>query len=101
MRRRVFMIKRYMDRSDSALECLREISALQPRGIDLTSFSYRKGETLRISGEAETVDQVYSFKSKLEGSTLFVGAKLQGPRRDRKKRKEVFDIDLRLHGGAQ
>jgi hypothetical protein len=44
LRTQVQMIRRYMDRRTSALECLREISLLQPQGVDLTSFTYRKGE---------------------------------------------------------
>jgi len=99
MRRRVFMINRYTDTTDSALECLREISLLQPGGIDLTSFSYRKGETVKIAGEAGTVDVIYTFKKNLDGSKLFFEASLQGPRHDKRKRKEVFDIEMRLPRG--
>lgn len=101
MRRRIFMIRRYTDKTHSALECLREISMLQPASIDLTSFSYRKGEAVKISAEAESVDLVYDFKNKLDGSTFFLETSLQGPRRDNSKRKEVFDIEMKLPGGEQ
>ncbi|MBN1557520.1 MAG: PilN domain-containing protein [Lentisphaerae bacterium] len=96
LRRRVFMIKRYRDRNFSALECLREVSRLLPEGIDLTSFSYYKGEELRLAGEAAGVNLVYSFKNTLDESALFGEAELQGPRTDRRRRREVFEITLAL-----
>lgn len=99
-RRRVFMIERYTDMKTSALECLREISSLQPQGIDLTSFSYRKDESVKIYGEATAVSIVYSFKNRLDGSGVFDESDLTGPTRDARKRKEVFDIELQLAGGA-
>jgi len=96
MRRRAFMIQRYTDNEHSALECLRQISAVQPSGIELTSFAYRKGENVRIAGEAEAVGVVYAFKDSLDRSGFFLESDLTGPRRDTRKRKEIFDIDLRL-----
>jgi len=100
-RRRVAMIRRYMDRSHSALECLREISAHQPPGVDLTTFHYRKGEGIEIGGLAGDVGKVYTFKKNLDGSALFPEAKLEGPRTMRKTGKQGFDIDLKLPGDDQ
>jgi hypothetical protein len=97
LRRRVAIIKRYMNRSDSPLEFLRAVSAVLPAGIELTSFSYRKGEELRLSGEADRVEQVYEFKNRIDAGDMFQGESiLQGPRSDRRKRKEVFDIIVEL-----
>ena len=96
LRRRVFMIRRYQDRTYSALECLREISRVQPGGIDLSSFNYRKGEEVRISAAATAVELVYEFKNALDESALFGEASLQGPRTDRRKGREVFDVVLAL-----
>ena len=101
MQNRVRMIRHYMDRSKSSLECLREISQVQPRGVDLTSFTYRKGEEVKISGEADSANLVYDFKNKLDGSRFFTGTSLDGPRRDPRRNKEVFDIDMKLPGGGQ
>lgn len=99
MRKRVHMIRRYTDRSHSALECLREISVLLPKGVKLASFSYIKGKAVKIPGDAATVEQVYEFKNKLDGSKLFDEVSLKGPRWDKKKRKQVFDIEIELPGG--
>jgi hypothetical protein len=99
LRRRTAIVKRYMDRGDSALEFLRAVSAVLPAGVELTSFSYRKGEELRLSGEADRVEQVYEFKNAIDAGDMFQGESiLQGPRADRRKRKEVFDIIVELPG---
>jgi hypothetical protein len=99
MRRRTQMIERYTDPTQSALECLREVSALLPRGIELTSFTYRKGESLRVAGEADSVNLIYAFKNGLDESALFLEAALQGPTFDRRRKKNIFDVELRLPGG--
>lgn len=101
IRSRVMVIKRYMDWTKSPLECLRETSSLQPHGVDMTSFTYRKGEGVKISGEADTVNLVYDFKNSLDGAHFFAGTTLDGPRHDPRKGKEMFNMDLKLPGGEQ
>ena len=99
LRRRVFTIRSYMEQPGSALECLRGISEVQPIGIDLTDFRYRKGGSVKIAGEADDVDLVYNFKDKLDTSDLFLETSLTGPRGY--KGKQVFDIVMKLpEGGA-
>ncbi len=93
LRRRVFVVEQYMDRSDSALECLREISLLMPQGVELDSFAYRKkGREVTIDGSAQTVGQVYEFKTQLDASGLFCESELGGPRRTGST--EIFDVRL-------
>jgi len=70
-RMQVQMIQRYMDRRLSALECLREVSRLQPVGVDLTSFTYSKGEGIEIVGEADSGTLVIAFNEQLNTSELF------------------------------
>lgn len=101
MKRRVFMIESYLDTEASALNCLREISDVQPDGIELSSFTYRKGESLSISGEADGVNTVYAFNNDLDACGLFDGSDLIGPRRDSRRRKDVFTIVLSLPGGPE
>jgi Tfp pilus assembly protein PilN len=95
LRRRVLSIRQYMDRRFSVLECLREIAALLPADVLLTSCTYRQDEGLKLSGEARQVGGVYDFKNKLDASPLFAQCKLQGPRAERGGR-QVFDMDLQL-----
>ena len=88
------MIERYTDRSDSALEVLREVSQLLPEGVDLTSFSYRKGAILDIAGEADSGLLVTQFNESLNQSPLFVEVK-PGTRTSSKGRHRFsFDIQL-------
>ncbi|MDD5676767.1 MAG: PilN domain-containing protein [Kiritimatiellae bacterium] len=61
----------YLDRQRSALECLREISAVLPKDVDLTSFQFKKGKTVSIRGEARAVEPIYDFKKSLDKSPLF------------------------------
>lgn len=101
MRRRVFMIERYQDQKTSSLECLRAVSMVQPSGVDLTAYDYRKGKRVKISGQAINVGVVYDFKNALDANKLFDNSDLIGPRNDSKKRKEIFDIILALPGGEE
>ncbi|MFC1452861.1 pilus assembly protein PilM [Verrucomicrobiota bacterium] len=100
MRRRVFMIQRYMDRDDSALECLREVCTRQPEGVDLSMFEYRKGEVVTVRGEADDAAAVYAFKDGMDKVELFRETTLDGPSRDRKG-KENFTIQMQLPEGEQ
>jgi hypothetical protein len=102
LRYRVVTIKRHRDVTESALECLREISVAQPAGVDLTSFTYRKGEAVKISGEALNSELVYEFKRKLlDNSQLFLGVELQGPHDVPRRNRVRFDMDIKLRGGEQ
>jgi len=99
IRRRVGVIREYANQEQSSLEVFRELAINMPEGVLLTSFTYRKGEAVKIVGEADTTDQVYDFKGKLDQSTLFEEVRLNGPqsiRRSRSAKKWGFDMDLRL-----
>jgi hypothetical protein len=93
LRLQVNMIQRYMDRTYSALESLREISRLQPEGIDLTSCTYRKGEGMDIDGEADSGLLVNQFNQALNQSTLFVGVK-PGTRTLTRQGRHRFSFDI-------
>jgi hypothetical protein len=96
LRRRVSVIRQYTDRRSSALECLRELCVILPEGVELTQFSYRKEEVLKVSGQAPTVAQIYAFKRKLDSSELFGNVTLEGPRYDPRRKRQVFEVDIRL-----
>jgi hypothetical protein len=95
--RRATEMERYVDNRISSLECLREISELLPEGVELTAFSYKKTDGVRVAGMADNVNMVYEFKDKLDSSNLFVDVDLQGPQTDRRKKKEIFDVTLDLY----
>ena len=99
MRRRISVIEKYMDRRSSALECLREISELQPSGVTLALFSYRQSESLKLSGDASVRGQVLEFNNKLDGSKVF--AKVIPGQIKRTRGKYRFDFELRFPGGDE
>ena len=71
-RQKLKTLKVYTDRSDSSLECLREITALLPDGdIEFVSYNYKKDKGITLRGTAENDDLVYDFFGKLTASTLF------------------------------
>jgi len=98
LRRRVIQLERYGQGSARPLDCLREVSAVQPQGVLLTSFSYKKDESLKIGGESADVNLVYEYKNKLDSSGLFAGSSLQGPLFDRQRGKNTFEIELVFPG---
>lgn len=100
VRERTQGLTKYMDRSFSGLECLREISDRLPQGITLKSFNYHKNKNLEMSGEAEEYAQIADFKKDLERSKLFIASELSRTRRT-KDGKEEFKIVCTLPGGEQ
>ncbi|MBL7075996.1 MAG: pilus assembly protein PilM [Kiritimatiellae bacterium] len=101
LRRRVLMIDRYTDMSHSALECLREISGIQPEGVDLVSFTYTKGDTIRVVGQAGERSRIYGFKEALDTSGFFPQVELGTQIQDRRRRHWNFDMVLTLPQGEE
>ena len=99
-RDRVLGLEQYVNRTRSALECLREISDLLPPGMELKSFTYTKGKSVELSGEADAVTQVYDFKKEMEKSKLFTATDLPRTFKGSGGIKEVFKITAALPGGA-
>jgi len=93
LRMQVQMIQRYMDRRVSALECLREISELQPAGVDLTSFTYRKGDGMELVGEADSGALVNQYNEMLNASELFASVKA-GARTLTPKQRHRFSFEI-------
>jgi len=102
MRKRVRIIQHYSDRTHSALECLREVVGLQPDGVDLVSFEYKRvpaPPTVTFNAQADTVAQVYEFKNGLDESKLFAKGTMKGP--IVAKNKQSFQIDMKLPTGGE
>jgi len=100
IRERTQSLTKYMDRSFSGLECLREISDRLPPGITLKSYVYHKNKNLEMTGDAEEYAQIADFKKDIERSKLFVASELSRTRRTREG-KEEFKIVCTLPGGEQ
>lgn len=89
----------YTDRSDSALECLREVTSKLPIGnIEFVSYNYKKGKGVTLRGTASTDDTVYDFFESLTESELFEQLKDQSVNTKTTKgvRRTVFSVTLEL-----
>lgn len=71
MQNQMKSFEKYLDRRNSALECLREASQALPKDVLLTSFTFKKGKNIIIRGEALTVNPIYDYKQALDKSQLF------------------------------
>ena len=76
-REEMLSLEKYADRSRSALECLREVTEALPDGVEIASFTFKKGEAVSLRGSSERTEAVYEFFQKLGGSQLFTGVKDQ------------------------
>jgi hypothetical protein len=103
LRAKVREFTQYADRSNSALECLRVVAETLPRGTELTSFVYRKGNTLSLRGEAEAPDMVYAFIQAVEKTEHFPEVKSDGvsTRTTPQGPRSQFGATIRLPGAGE
>jgi Tfp pilus assembly protein PilN len=97
MKARVELVRQYSDHSKGMLEVLKVISDNLPEGITLTRFTFKRGESVKISGEAAVENDVYDYKDALTRTEMFPKIDLSGPtavrdRSDRTKMVQKFDI---------
>jgi len=98
-RQKLKALKVYTDRSDSALECLREVTQLLPPGnIEFASYNYKKGKGITLRGTASSDETVYDFFEALTASKLFERLKDQSVNAKTIKgvRGSVFSVTLEL-----
>ena len=76
-REEMLSLEKYADRSRAALEGLREVTEALPDGVEIASFTFKKGEAVSLRGSSERTEAVYEFFQKLGGSQLFTGVKDQ------------------------
>ena len=72
MRDKVKLVQQYSDHARGTLEMLKAVSDRMPEGITLTSFNYRRGEKLSLSGEADQPTVVYDFKNALTEAEIIL-----------------------------
>ncbi len=92
-------LKAYTDRTDSSLECLREITQLLPIGdIELVSFKYIKGKGVTLRGTASDDDIVGNFFITLSDSPLFERLKDESrtTKTTKGSRRTIFSVTLVL-----
>jgi hypothetical protein len=97
-REEMLSLETYAERTYSALECLREITDKLPEGIEISSFIYKKGDSVRLRGLSDHTDLIYDYFQRLGASDLFDGIKDQpvNTRMIKDRRVSTFSITAEL-----
>ena len=96
LKSQVETLERYGSRSDSPVECMMVISTRLPSGVDLTSFSYKKGEGVNLRGEASMDEPIYDFFKNLESEPIFKEVKPEGVTVQQRAGSQVSQFRLTL-----
>ena len=108
MKEKVGLIHKYSDHARGALEIMKAVSDRLPEGITLSSWSYRRDEGVRVSGDAERAEDVYEFKDAMDALSagededdekVFNAVSLNGP--NASKNGQRFDLDCQYQGGEE
>ena len=98
MKGKVDLVRKYSDHARGALEIMKALSDRLPEGVELNSWSYKREDGVRVSGEADNANDVYKFKDMMielgDDDRVFGGVELIGPSAG-KGGKQKFDIDCR------
>ena len=101
---KVNVVRKYSDHSRGALEIMKAVSDLLPLPddadsscIELNSWNFKREDSVKFSGEADSAGLVYDFKDALIASGIFAQVNLTGPSAGKGNRQR-FDIDCRFHG---
>lgn len=92
-------LKVYTDRTDSSLECMREITLTMPVGdIEFVSYNYTKDKGISLRGSGRDKSLVTDFFTSLNKSPLFDGIKNESVNEKTSKgvRRAVFSVTLPL-----
>ena len=100
MRDKVKLVQKYSDHARGALEIMKAVSDRLPQGITLTSWTFKRDEGVKVSGEADEAEQVYRFKDNMaeagteaeDGESVFASVVLNGPSAGRGG-KQKFDLE--------
>ena len=100
MRDKVKLVQKYSDHARGALEIMKAVSDRLPQGITLTSWTFKRDEGVKVSGEADEADQVYRFKDNMaeagteddDDEPVFASVILNGPSAGRGG-KQKFDLE--------
>ncbi len=77
-----------------SLEILGELYSITAPGIFFSSFSLTPAKSAIIKGQAEELDKILEFVSKLESSSLFENVELKYTSKRRLKKKEIIDFEI-------
>lgn len=84
---KVELVKKYSDHDRGALEIMKAVSDRLPQGVELTSWSFKRDEGVKVSGEADNPDLVYEFKDQMSA----VGTESEADDEDESAEDRVFN----------
>ena len=93
-------MQKQLDTKYSALEVLREVSALKPDGLNFNSLIFRKDQTLTLRGQAQSAKTALDFAGQLEKSGMFLKVENKGVRTDPANGLTRFEILCTLQPAA-
>ena len=93
-------MQKQLDTKYSALEVLREVSALKPEGLYFNSLVFRKDQALTLRGQAQSAKAALDFAGQLEKSGLFSKVENKGVRTDPANGLTRFEILCTLQPAA-
>ena len=108
MKAKVDLIHKYSDHARGALEIMKAVSDRLPEGITLSSWTYKRDEGVRVSGDAATAEDVYAFKDAMDAlsageeedaEVIFNVVDLSGP--NASKGGYRFDLDCQYQTGDE
>ncbi len=108
MKAKVDLIHKYSDHARGALEIMKAVSDRLPEGITLSSWTYKRDEGVRVSGDAATAEDVYAFKDAMDAlsageeedaEVIFNVVDLSGP--NASKGVYRFDLDCQYQTGDE
>lgn len=73
MKEKVDVVRKYSDHARGALEIMKAVSDRLPEGVTLSSWSYRRDEGVRVTGETPVKDETYALKDTIEALTAGEG----------------------------
>jgi type II secretory pathway component PulL len=93
-------MQKQLDTKYSALEVLREVSALKPDGLSFNSLIFRKDQTLMLKGQAQSAEVSLGFAGQLEKSGMFLKVENKSNKMDPATGLTRFDILCTLQPAA-
>lgn len=88
-------------RRPNLLGLMTKISDGTPSGTTFNSISFKKGQTVVITGQASKLDDIIKLQNFLVNKKGFSDVKFQKPKLDAKEKKLSFKMDMHYTGSGQ
>lgn len=88
------LIKAIALQRPDVLKLLSEINSGENNGITLDSFTFKKGQTITISGQADDDEKLYKFQVNLLSKKSITEVKIQSTKKGEKDKKLTFTMNF-------